>query len=81
MDNDTAAELSEIKERLDVLETTLESVNTSLTELVEIHKSVQGFLTVMKWAERISIWFAKIAAFLALIYAILKHGKLPPGST
>lgn len=79
MDHETRQELEDIKERLEALEGTLSSVHTSISELVDIYKSMKGFMQVMQWAERISIWLAKIAAAGALIYAALRHTKFPPG--
>lgn len=64
-------EKREILERLDQIE-------KALHELVDMYSNLQGFIRVLNWIGKASVWIANLAAAIAILWAVLKHNPNPP---
>jgi hypothetical protein len=62
------------RERNEILQR-LTAIEHSMTELVDLYQSMKGAMKVLSWAERASVWFAKIAAAAAIVWSLWPGGK------
>lgn len=51
----------------------LSEQQTLQAELLDLYKNVQGFLKVMGWFERLSVWLGKMGFLGALIYGAWEY--------
>ncbi len=66
-------ELRRIDSRLSVLEEASKARKKADDEFIEMYNAMKGFMTVMGWFERFSIWLAKVGAGIAIIWAAGKY--------
>lgn len=66
--------LEQERERNEILQR-LTSIEKSVAELVDMYQSMKGAMKVLAWAERASVWFAKIAAAAAIIWSFWPGNK------
>lgn len=62
------------RERNEILQR-LTAIEKSVSELVELYQSMKGAMRVLAWAERASVWFAKIAAAAAIVWSFWPGSK------
>ena len=66
--------LEQERERNEILQR-LTSIEKSVAELVDMYQSMKGAMKVLAWAERASVWFAKIAAAAAIVWSFWPGNK------
>lgn len=72
MDHDEWLEAE--RERNEILQR-LTAIEKSVSELVDLYQSMKGAMKVLAWAERVSVWFAKVAAAAAIVWSFWPGGK------
>lgn len=65
--------LRSIDSRLQALEETAEARREVETELLQMYQSVKGFMTILGWFERASIWLAKMSVAGGLLWFLFKE--------
>lgn len=65
--------LRSIDSRLQALEETAEARREVESELLQMYQSVKGFMTILGWFERASIWLAKMSVAGGLLWFLFKE--------
>lgn len=65
--------LRSIDSRLQALEETAEARREVETELLQMYQSVKGFMTILGWFERASIWLAKMSVAGGILWFLFKE--------
>lgn len=65
--------LRSIDSRLQVLEESAEARKEVETELLAMYQSVKGFMTILGWFERASIWLAKMSVASGILWFLFKE--------
>ena len=68
--------LERIDSRLSALEEASRTRKQADEEFIEMFNAMKGFMTVMGWFERFSIWLTKVGAGIAIIWAVVKFAIL-----
>lgn len=76
MTRDEQEFMESIDSRLQALESKALAREQTDKELLEMFHSVKGFMTVLVWIERVSIWVAKMSVAAGIMWWLFRESVL-----